>query len=72
MTKSGKATEDNQELKRVMTRASVPMDSPILTSFGNTAVKVHDFTRTKKISTYLFCIVAGPFDFLEPSEELKQ
>ena len=55
-----------------MMRQAVAMDSPILTAFGDTAVKVHEFARTKKFSTYLFCIVAGPFDFIEPSEECQR
>jgi len=67
-----KSGEVNQELKSAFKRFDVPVDSPILTSFGNTSVKAHEFQRTAKISTYLFCIVAGPFDCLEPSAERQQ
>lgn len=30
---------------------------------------MHEFERTKKISTYLYAFVAGPFDSLDPSPE---
>ena len=43
-----------------------------MTSFGSKKIKVHEFERTKKISTYLFAFVAGPFDSLSPSEERNQ
>ena len=72
VTEAGKAGDSNQALKQVMMRQAVAMDSPILTAFGDTTVKVHEFARTKKFSTYLFCIVAGPFGFIEPSEECQR
>jgi len=39
-----------------------------VTAFGNTKMIAHEFQRSKRISTYLYCIVAGAFDCLEPSE----
>ena len=40
-----------------------------MTAFGDTKIKVHEFERTKKISTYLFAFVLGSFDALTPTEE---
>ena len=37
-----------------------------ITSLGGGKFTCHEFERTKPISTYLYCIVAGPFDALEP------
>ena len=42
-------------------------DSPIVSSFGDKKVIAHEFAKSARISTYLFCIVAGAFDCLEPN-----
>ena len=46
-------------------------DSPIVSSFGDKKVIAHEFAKSARISTYLFCIVAGPYDVLEPEEDKK-
>ena len=33
---------------------------------------MHEFARTARISTYLFCFIAGPFDCIRASEEREQ
>ena len=33
---------------------------------------MHEFERTKKISTYLFAFVAGHFDYLHPNDECEE
>ena len=65
-------TSNDQGYRAALNRFDVSPDSQVVTSFGNTKFKVHEFNRTKKISTYLFAFVAGPFDYLEQSEEVKQ
>ena len=66
------ATEPTQAIKSALLRFEVPVESQILTSFEGTRVKAHEFQRTAKFSTYLFCIVAGPFDCIEQSPERQQ
>jgi len=69
VTAAATVTDDTQDVKAALKRFEIPSDSPILSSFSGDAIKVHEFERTKKISTYLFAFVAGPFDYLEPSAE---
>lgn len=69
VTAAATVANDTQDVKAALKRFEIPSDSPILSSFSGDAIKVHEFERTKKISTYLFAFVAGPFDFLEPSAE---
>lgn len=58
-------TSNDQAYRAALNRFDVSQDSSIVTSFGDTKFKVHEFNRTQKISTYLFAFVAGPFDYLE-------
>ena len=66
-TKNGDEKEFNLALKRFV----VDADSNIVQSFGDQKVVAHEFARTKPISTYLYCVVAGSFDALEPDEDKK-
>lgn len=50
-----------------LSKFGIGTDSPIVTQFESEKIKVHEFERTKRISTYLFAFVAGPFDQLKPS-----
>jgi aminopeptidase N len=65
---TGAGTKD-KELKRALSRFTIsdPEDSPIIKSFGDSNFVLHEFERSKAISTYLYCVVAGSFDALEPS-----
>ena len=38
-------------------------------SFGETNFVCHEFERSQPFSTYLYCVVAGPFDVLEPAAD---
>ena len=62
-------TSDDKDFKGALKRFEIAQDSPILTSFEDQDVRVHEFQRTQKISTYLFCFVVGPFDCHKPSAE---
>jgi len=59
----------DKELKRALSRFQIndAENSPIVQSFGNSDYVLHEFERSKAISTYLYCVVAGSFDALEPS-----
>ena len=56
----------------MLEQIGVRPDSPILSAFQGQRVRAHQFAQTAKFSTYLFAIVAGPFDCLEPSAERQQ
>ena len=58
-----------EEYTNILEKYDIAQDSPVVTSFGETKFKAHEFNRTKIISTYLFAFAAGPFDCLEQSEE---
>ena len=42
-------------------------NSEIVSSFGSTKFVCHEFERSKSISTYLYSVIAGPFDVLTPT-----
>ena len=57
--------ETNQALKRFQIHDAA--NSNIVKSFGSNKFVSHEFERSKAFSTYLYCVVAGPFDCLTPS-----
>jgi aminopeptidase N len=61
------SSKNTADFNLALNRFKVNPKSEILSAFGDTEVVAHEFTRSVPISTYLFCIVAGAFDGLEPS-----
>ena len=45
-------SSDDKDFKGALKRFEIAQDSPILTSFEDEDVRVHEFKRTQKISTY--------------------
>ena len=64
-----KGTREDKEFGLVLKRfgLSEPESNDIVQSFDGVNFVCHEFERTKPISTYLYCIVAGPFDELLPA-----
>ena len=64
---SDNEVECRQALKRFQVRDAE--NSDLVKSFGETNFICHEFERSQPISTYLYCVVAGPFDVLEPAPD---
>ena len=59
---------DDAQFKRALKRFVVSPDSPIVTAFNGAEIVAHEYERSQPISTYLYCIVAGAFDVMEPEK----
>ena len=62
-------TAEDKEFGRVLKRFGLgaPETCDIVQSLGGAKFVCHEFETTDSISTYLYCIAAGPFDALKPS-----
>jgi len=42
----------------------------MLKSYGDQGFRMFQFDKSAKISTYLYCVIAGPYECFVPNEEM--